>query len=75
MSIFAYVYNYIGDEIQGKEMSITEFLSLLANPGIYYKYDHNGEWSVLEVKDYGSFITLHRSGVPNEIKLHHLLTN
>lgn len=73
MTVFVYVYKYSDDEIQGKGIGIHEYLSLAASPGIYFIY--NGEWTVLEVNDYGSFNTLHREEVPNEVKIHHLLTN
>lgn len=75
MNIFVYIYRYIDDEIQGKGMTIHDYLSLAADsPGIYYKYDYNGEWTVLEVTEFGSFNTLHKGEVPNEVKIHHLLT-
>lgn len=73
MSIYAYVYRYGVEGIQGKGMSVNGYLSLAAIPGIYFVY--NGIWSVLEVNDYGSFNTLHKLEVPNEVKIHHLLTN
>ena len=75
MSIYVYVYSYRDSEIQGRGMSMNEYISLSAKPDIYYKYDYNGEWTVLEVTDYGTYNTLHRAEVPNEVKIHHLLTN
>ena len=75
-SIYVYIYSYIDNEIQGKGIGIHDYLSLAADsPGIYYKYDYNGEWSVLEVTDFGSYNTLHNLEVPKEVKIHHLLTN
>ena len=73
--VFAYVYKYVGVELQGRRISLQEYLSLSDSPGIYYKYDYNGEWTVLEVTEFGSFNTLHKGEVPNEVKIHHLLTN
>ena len=72
--VFAYVYRYKDSEIQGKGIGIHDYLSLSNSPGIYYKYDYNGKWSVLQVTDYGTFNTLHNLEVPKEVKLHHLLT-
>lgn len=74
-AIHAYIYKYVDNEIQGKGMSVTEYLYLTAKPGIYYKYDHNGDWTVLEITGFGNYNTLHRAEVPNEVKIYHLLTN
>lgn len=76
MTIYAYVYSYRDSEIQGRGMSMIEYsLTLAAKPGIYYKYDYNGDWSVLLVTDHGIYNTLHNLEVPKEVKIHHLLTN
>lgn len=72
MPIFAYVYSYKGDEIHGGGMNTHDYLSLSARPGIYYRY--KSVWKVLKVTNFGSFTTLHREEVPNEVKIHHLLT-
>lgn len=78
MSIYAYVYSYREGEIQGKGMDVGEYLSLSASPGIYFTFctlfNYKGEWSVLEVTRYGTYNTLPREEVPNEVKIHHLLT-
>ena len=76
MSVYAYVYSYRDGEIQGKGMSVDDYLSLAASPGIYFiRFIYDEEWSVIEVTRYGSYNTLPREEVPNEVKLRHLLTN
>lgn len=71
--LFAYVYRYVDVELHGGGLSLHEYLSLSANPGIYYAF--NGKWSVLDVTNFGSYNTLNHLEVPNEVKIHHLLTN
>ena len=76
MNIYVYAYRYIDDEIQGKGASVSDYLSLAANPGIYFiRFLHDGEWAVLEIDDSGSYSYLRKLDVPEEVKLHHLLTN
>ena len=76
MTPYAYVYSYRDSEIHGKGMSSNEYLSLVANPGIYFiRFIYNEEWSVLQITEFGTYNALNNLEVPKEVKLHHLLTN